>query len=164
MRVVRSFIISGLAVTALMAGGLTTASAETGNTETAIEEKLPELDSAFAPPVLVTTVGHRRASRWGGYLSPKVRRRGRAHRRYHRHHRRYRHHRHHRHHRYRHHRHHGWGGVISGIIIGGILVSEYRYNQHVNWCYRRYRSYHEPTNSFKPHRGRRRACHSPYWP
>ncbi len=33
---------------------------------------------------------------------------------------------------------------------------------HERWCYGTYRSYRAWDNTFKPHRGPRRQCHSPY--
>jgi len=38
----------------------------------------------------------------------------------------------------------------------------YSGNAHVNWCYRKYRSYREYDNTFQPYNGRRRQCYSPY--
>jgi hypothetical protein len=33
---------------------------------------------------------------------------------------------------------------------------------HVEWCYGTYRSYRESDNTFKPYRGPREQCYSPY--
>ncbi|MCP4071766.1 MAG: BA14K family protein [Hyphomicrobiales bacterium] len=69
------------------------------------------------------------------------------------------------------------GGVIGGVIGGAIVNSARRrpvYVQpapvysglpraHYNWCYRNYRSYHQPSNTFQPYNGPRRPCHSPWW-
>jgi hypothetical protein len=38
----------------------------------------------------------------------------------------------------------------------------YAGNAHVNWCYRKYRSYRDYDNTFQPYNGRRRQCYSPY--
>jgi hypothetical protein len=81
------------------------------------------------------------------------------------------------------------GALIAGLIIGGvtatILSSQvhrqyhqpqyYRYqgrqvrfghgqmwNQHVQYCYRRYRSYNHHTNLFLAYSGNYRHCRSPW--
>jgi hypothetical protein len=35
-------------------------------------------------------------------------------------------------------------------------------NDHVNWCYNRYRSYREYDNTYQPYNGGRRQCNSPF--
>ena len=97
---------------------------------------------------------------------------GHRHRRYDRHH----------HHRYEYRRHHRphvryhrrdnvgpiIGGLVTGVIIGGIIASQPRHHYHghrsahVDWCLRRYRSYDVHSNTFQPYHGPRRACRSPY--
>jgi len=66
---------------------------------------------------------------------------------------------------------------IAGAIIGGAISREaappppaYRgrpgvrlSDQHVRWCYDRYRSYRAADNSFQPYNGPRRECRSPYY-
>lgn len=80
------------------------------------------------------------------------------------------------------------GALIAGLIIGGvtatILTSQvrahhgpqyYRYgghqyrfgqgqvwNQHVSYCYNRYRSYNHRTNLFLAYSGHHRHCRSPW--
>ena len=59
-------------------------------------------------------------------------------------------------------------GIIGGLIIGGIIANSSRRSarrdrDHVDWCYRRYRSYRISDNSWKPFRGPRRQCRSPYY-
>jgi hypothetical protein len=38
----------------------------------------------------------------------------------------------------------------------------YSGNAHVNWCYRKYRSYQESSNTYVTYGGRVRQCYSPY--
>jgi hypothetical protein len=33
---------------------------------------------------------------------------------------------------------------------------------HYDWCFRKFRSYHKPSNTFQPYNGPRRACISPW--
>ena len=84
------------------------------------------------------------------------------------------------HHRPPHHRppHHHWhsrnnngaiaAGVIGGMLLGGMAVSAARqhnhsaWNNHVNWCSQRYRSYRVSDNSWQPNNGPRRQCISPF--
>jgi hypothetical protein len=60
------------------------------------------------------------------------------------------------------------GGLAAGAIIGGAIASsqprQYRSvgNDHVSWCYSRYRSYRASDNTFQPYNGPRRQCYSPY--
>jgi BA14K-like protein len=84
---------------------------------------------------------------------------------------------------YRHHRpgwreHNGWwfppAAFITGAIIGGAIASQpapayrpapvYRpgRNDHLRWCYDRYRSYRASDNTFQPNYGPRQLCVSPY--
>lgn len=73
---------------------------------------------------------------------------------------------------------HVLGGVIAGAIIGGAIADnrrrrryeERRYerprgysSRHLNWCYRKFRSYREYDNSYQPWEGSRRLCRSPYY-
>ena len=54
---------------------------------------------------------------------------------------------------------------IAGAIIGGALNdrSSVRVSdRHIRWCANRYRSYRASDNSYKPNRGPRRSCNSPY--
>jgi BA14K-like protein len=59
---------------------------------------------------------------------------------------------------------------LGGLIIGGVLDDGPRYvrpgyrlsNAHARWCYNRYRSYDEYSNTFQPYNGPRRSCYSPY--
>lgn len=58
---------------------------------------------------------------------------------------------------------------IAGAIVGGALTAQeppIRYrprgNDHVDWCYNRYRSYRASDNTFQPYNGPRRQCQSPY--
>lgn len=57
------------------------------------------------------------------------------------------------------------GGLAAGAIIGGLIASQprsrYVGNDHVDWCYSRYRSYRAYDNSFQPNYGPRRQCVSP---
>ena len=70
------------------------------------------------------------------------------------------------------------GAAIAGALIGGIIIGSAIANQnrgvrvrrvyrtsdpHVNWCFRRYRSYRAWDNTFQPYRGPRRLCYSPYY-
>lgn len=57
----------------------------------------------------------------------------------------------------------------AGAIIGGAITNQpapqpvYRYsNNHVQWCYNRYKSYRASDNTFQPYNGPRRQCNSPY--
>jgi len=56
-----------------------------------------------------------------------------------------------------------WG---PGLFFGGALLYQPYYrsyaNDHVAWCYRRYRSYRASDNTFQPYHGPRRPCISPY--
>lgn len=75
------------------------------------------------------------------------------------------------------------GGVIGGIIGGAIINNQRRrpvyvqpapvYVQpapvyrnlpaaHYNWCFRKFRSYHQPSNTYQPYHGPRRICNSPW--
>lgn len=69
------------------------------------------------------------------------------------------------------------GSAVVGAIIGGIIVNEVNRNRqpqarvrssnslsqnHVNWCYDRWRSYRASDNSYQPYNGPRRLCTSPY--
>jgi hypothetical protein len=64
----------------------------------------------------------------------------------------------------------GWWGVPGGVFFGGAFVGSTLYqpyyrsyaNDHVAWCYRRYRSYRASDNTFQPYHGPRRPCLSPY--
>lgn len=67
------------------------------------------------------------------------------------------------------------GGVIGGVI-GSAIVNSRRQpvyvapppvyagfsQQHYNWCFNQYRSYHQPSNTFQPYNGPRRPCVSPW--
>lgn len=61
-------------------------------------------------------------------------------------------------------------GIVGGIIAGAAIANAAKgrnvnngpYVNHVNWCYNRYRSYQEQTNSFMSNSGRRKPCVSPY--
>ena len=87
-----------------------------------------------------------------------------------------RHHDYYRPHVYRH-RHNDFGpivgGLVAGAIIGGIIASQqphyrtyrrtyYHRSAHVDWCFRRYRSYDVRSDTFQPYHGPRRYCNSPY--
>lgn len=57
----------------------------------------------------------------------------------------------------------------AGAIIGGAIANQpapqpvYRYsNNHVQWCYNRYKSYRASDNTFQPYNGPRQQCYSPY--
>ena len=76
------------------------------------------------------------------------------------------------------------GGVIGGIIGSAIVNGTRRRQpvyvqpapvyvqpapvyrslpaQHYNWCYRKFRSYHQPSNTYQPYSGPRRYCNSPW--
>lgn len=76
-------------------------------------------------------------------------------------------------HSHRRHRHRNRGGdvaagIIGGLIIGGIIANSARRSadrdeQHLDWCYSRYRSYRARDNTYQPYSGRRRQCNSPYY-
>lgn len=58
---------------------------------------------------------------------------------------------------------------IAGAILGGALNAQeppVRYrprgNDHVTWCFNRYRSYRASDNTYQPYNGPRRQCQSPY--
>ena len=66
---------------------------------------------------------------------------------------------------------------IGAAIVGGAIIADsiarsrrdrvydrgYRVSdRHMDWCYRRYRSYRASDNTFQPYRGGRRQCFSPY--
>ena len=79
---------------------------------------------------------------------------------------------HRRRYRHRHHRHNNRGnvaaGIIGGLIIGGIIANSARRSaerdeDHLDWCYERYRSYRARDNTFQPYEGPRRQCRSPYY-
>lgn len=78
------------------------------------------------------------------------------------------------------------GGVIGGVIGGAIVNGANRrrpvYVQpapvyvapqpvyqglpqaHYNWCYNKFRSYHQASNTYQPYGGYpRRQCQSPWW-
>ena len=42
-------------------------------------------------------------------------------------------------------------------------VPEDVWRRHVDWCYRRYRSYRASDNTFQPYHGPRQICYSPYF-
>ena len=81
----------------------------------------------------------------------------------------------HRHRRYRRGRRVGAGialGVIGGAIIGGAIARDRARrreirrgysSRHVRWCYNRYRSYQERSNTWVSNSGRVRQCRSPYY-
>ncbi|MFD1198887.1 BA14K family protein [Brucella gallinifaecis] len=57
----------------------------------------------------------------------------------------------------------------AGAILGGAITSQpaprpvYRQNNnHVQWCYNRYKSYRASDNTFQPYNGPRQQCYSPY--
>ena len=50
-----------------------------------------------------------------------------------------------------------------GGSIGGIIQNSAQWQAHQNWCYHYYRSYHGPSNTFRPYHGPRKPCRSPYW-
>ncbi|TPJ54518.1 BA14K family protein [Mesorhizobium sp. B2-6-1] len=59
-------------------------------------------------------------------------------------------------------------GLIGGMLLGGMAISAARqhnhsaWNNHVNWCSQRYRSYRVSDNSWQPYNGPRRQCISPF--
>ncbi len=63
-------------------------------------------------------------------------------------------------------------GVLSGLVVGGIIANSSRrpevyarpagQSDHVNWCYRRYRSYNARTDTYTGYDGRQHYCNSPY--
>ncbi len=71
------------------------------------------------------------------------------------------------------------GGVIGGAIVNGVnrrpvyVAPQPVYpapvyaglpQAHYNWCYNKYRSYHQPSNTYQPYGGYpRRQCRSPWW-
>lgn len=63
-------------------------------------------------------------------------------------------------------------GVLGGAIVGGAIARDRARRRevrrgfsrrHINWCYRRYRSYQERSNSWVSNSGRVRQCRSPYY-
>ena len=80
------------------------------------------------------------------------------------------------------------GGIVGGVIGGAIVGSSRRYREpdvvyveprrrvyrerrvvrrgghsaHVNWCYRKYRSYEARSNTYVSYGGRVKTCYSPY--
>lgn len=57
-----------------------------------------------------------------------------------------------------------FGIIIDGTNRGGGNVRPgYTNPDHVDWCYSRYRSYDQRSNTFQPYRGPRRECRSPYY-
>ena len=72
------------------------------------------------------------------------------------------------------------GGVIGGIIGGAILNGVQRRRQpiyvqprqpvynslpqsHYNWCFNKYRSYDQGSNTYQPYNAPRTYCRSPWW-
>ncbi|MBO9123658.1 MULTISPECIES: BA14K family protein [unclassified Rhizobium] len=58
------------------------------------------------------------------------------------------------------------GGLAAGALIGGLIASQpraprYVGNDHVSWCYNRYRSYRASDNTYQPNYGPRRQCAGP---
>ncbi len=62
--------------------------------------------------------------------------------------------------------------ALGAIALGTILYNQnqrrnyrnsYYGNDHVSWCYNRYRSYRAYDNTFQPYYGPRRQCISPYY-
>ncbi|WP_283194733.1 BA14K family protein [Rhizobium sp. AN80A] len=58
------------------------------------------------------------------------------------------------------------GGLAAGALIGGIIASQpraprYVGNDHVSYCYNRYRSYRASDNTYQPNYGPRRQCVGP---
>jgi hypothetical protein len=47
--------------------------------------------------------------------------------------------------------------VAPAPVYGGGFPPE-----HYNWCFRNYRSYWQPSNSYQPYQGPRRICRSPW--
>jgi len=68
--------------------------------------------------------------------------------------------------------HDGWwfppAAFALGAIVGGAIANQpvrrvYDYSQeHIQWCYNRYRSYRASDNTFQPYNGPRQQCYSPY--
>jgi len=68
--------------------------------------------------------------------------------------------------------HDGWwfppAAFALGAIVGGSIANQpirrvYDYSQdHIQWCYNRYRSYRASDNTFQPYNGPRQQCYSPY--
>lgn len=60
----------------------------------------------------------------------------------------------------------GWwfppAAFALGAIIGGVTNAPRLGDEHVRWCYNRYRSYRASDNTFQPYNGPRRQCWSPY--
>jgi len=59
-------------------------------------------------------------------------------------------------------------GILGGLIIGGIIANSARRSadrdeDHLDWCYDRYRSYRASDNTYQPYEGRRRQCRSPHY-
>ncbi len=54
-------------------------------------------------------------------------------------------------------------GIIIAPGIQRRVIRSYGSNDHINWCEDRYRSYRFSDNSWKPNRGPRRVCVSPYY-
>ena len=54
------------------------------------------------------------------------------------------------------------GALITGAIVNSENNRVYRGNDHVQWCYDRYRSYRASDNTFQPNYGPRQQCNSPY--
>ncbi|MBX3596939.1 MAG: BA14K family protein [Rhizobiaceae bacterium] len=65
------------------------------------------------------------------------------------------------------------GAFVAGALLGGALSAPapvyreptrrvYMGNDHVRWCYNRYRSYRASDNTFQPYNGPRQQCYSPY--
>lgn len=69
------------------------------------------------------------------------------------------------------------GGVIGGIIGSAIINNQRRQqpvyvqpapvyrslpDSHYNWCFSKYRSYDQRSNTFQPYNGPRRYCNSPW--
>lgn len=107
------------------------------------------------------------------YLKSKKRRKARKHKKRRKAARKYskRHKRHKRYKRSRRSRRIDAGDILLGVIIGSAIIDNIDYDRrvylprrHVNYCYRKYRSYRVYDNTFQPYRGRRRQCVSPYWP
>lgn len=57
----------------------------------------------------------------------------------------------------------GAGAIIGGAIAQPAPQPVYRSsNNHVQWCYNRYKSYRASDNTFQPYNGPRQQCYSPY--
>lgn len=70
-------------------------------------------------------------------------------------------------------------GIGAAVVGGAIIANEIarsrsqrryvepprssNYDRHVDWCYRRYRSYRASDNTFQPYNGGRRECYSPHY-